>query len=49
MVIEVFRANLALDSRMGGTIEAQLAEIEIMKAMGMLTPAESYFYRFHPC
>jgi len=41
MVIEVFAANLALDSRMGGTIEAQLAEIELMRAMGMITPEQA--------
>lgn len=38
MVIEVFRANMLLDSRMAGTIEQQIAEIELMKAMGMISP-----------
>jgi hypothetical protein len=41
MVIEVFRANMLLDSRMAGTVEAQIAEIELMKAMGMITPEQA--------
>jgi len=38
MVIEVFAANLALDSRLAGTIEAQIAEIRLQEAMGEIKP-----------